>query len=203
MSTPRERLRQARRNAGFKSPSEAARFYPELNPNTLISNENGNREISKEMAVKYGIAFGVDPGWILFGVEPVVEKTDQSVPLLSLVSAGKLVDQVTISESEMLRRVTVGELPPGDWVAFRVQGDSMDRVAPDGSIIVVDRADLRLVDGRFYVFVLDNGEATFKRYRQNPQRLQPYSTNPDHLSIPANRDDMRAFGRVRRVISDL
>ena len=58
---------QARTDAGFATPSEAARVHRSINVNTLISNENGNREISRKAAEKYGAAFGVDPGWILYG----------------------------------------------------------------------------------------------------------------------------------------
>lgn len=203
MTTPRDRLRKAREDAGFKTPTDAARAHRELNANTLISNENGNRDISRTMAVRYGKAFGVDPGWLLYGTDKAADKADMAVPLLAMVSAGNLRDQAQVAASDVIRRITVGELTRGDWVALQVEGDSMDRVAPHGSIIVLDRTDTRLLDGKYYVFVLENGEATFKRYRRNPQRLQPFSTNPDHLSIPADRDDLYVFGRVRRIIQDV
>lgn len=67
MLEPKDRLRLAREKAGFKSPTDAAARLPGLNRNTLTSNENGNREISRKMAKIYGEAFGVDPGWILYG----------------------------------------------------------------------------------------------------------------------------------------
>lgn len=78
----------------------------------------------------------------------------------------------------------------------------MNRVAPDGATILVNRADDRLLDGRFYVFQQGSGAATFKRYKRSPEMMQPFSTNPDHLSIPIV-DDLYVFGRVRRVITDL
>ena len=65
---PRHRLIQARKAAGFATPSDAALAHKRtINKNTLISNENGNREISRKAAEKYGAAFDVEPGWILFG----------------------------------------------------------------------------------------------------------------------------------------
>ena len=78
----------------------------------------------------------------------------------------------------------------------------MDRIAPDGSIILVNRADDKLIDGRYYVFSVDGGAATFKRYKRTPERLQPYSTNPDHTSLMAT-GDLYVFGRVRRIINDV
>lgn len=70
MELPKDRLKQARAAAGFETPSDAARTYPrDLNVNTLISHENGNRDISRKAAEKYGRVFGVDPGWLLYGGE--------------------------------------------------------------------------------------------------------------------------------------
>ncbi len=204
MNTPKDRLRQARIAAGFDSPTEAARAHERLlNQNTLISNENGNREISRKAAEKYAKAFGVEAGWILYGESREEKTEDVDVPLLSMVAAGNLRSQPGITETEVDRRIKVGSLPKGDWVALEVEGDSMDRVAPEGAIIIVDRSDDRLLDGKYYVFALGGGEATFKRYRRSPQRLQPFSTNPDHMSISADDDDLYVFGRVRRVIHDI
>lgn len=64
---PKDRLKEARIRAGYKNPTDAARALKEINQNTLISNENGNRPISRKAAAKYGELFGVEPGWILFG----------------------------------------------------------------------------------------------------------------------------------------
>lgn len=82
----------------------------------------------------------------------------------------------------------------------------MDRVAVDGSTIIVNRRDRRLVSGKFYVFVASDGEATFKRYRANPERYVPYSTNPDEEPIYPDIERDRGwevFGRVHRVITDI
>src|SRR3569623_2658913 len=66
MMNSRHRLQQARAHAGYASPSDAARALREINKNTLISHENGNRPLSRKAAEKYGRLFGVDPGWLLF-----------------------------------------------------------------------------------------------------------------------------------------
>lgn len=74
---PRHRLIQARKNAGYDTPSAAADANKRaINKNTLISHENGNRDISRKAAEKYGAVFGVEPGWILFGAGD--EPTDLS-----------------------------------------------------------------------------------------------------------------------------
>lgn len=201
---PRYRLQEARANAGYESPTDAARAHPrDINQNTLISHENGNRPISRKAAEKYGKLFGVEAGWILFGERGDVEFPGLvRVPVISLVSAGNLRDQPGVTQADVERWITVADLPSGDWVALGVDGDSMNRVAPDGCTILVNRADDRLLDGKFYVFALNGGEATFKRYKRDPEMIQPYSTNPDHLPI-AVPSDLYVFGRARRVITDL
>lgn len=205
MEEPKDRLRKARLAAGFKTPAEAARAFPRLiNQNTLTSNENGHREISRKMATTYGNAFGVRAGWILYGEDAAdVDYRDYDVPLLSMVSAGNLRFQQSVEEHDIIRRLKVGDLPKGDWIALQVEGDSMNRIAPDGAIILVDRSDTRLIDGRHYIFALEGGDATFKMFKRNPDRLQPYSTNPDYMAVPADREDLYVFGRVRRVIHDV
>lgn len=200
---PKHRLQQARANAGYATPTDAARAHRDINKNTLISHENGNRELSRDAAIKYGRAFGVEAGWLLYG-----ERGDMQfpgvyrIPVVSAVSASNLRDQAGVTASDIERWIQVADLPAGDWIALAVDGDSMNRIAPDGSTILVNRADDRLLDGRFYVFSQGGGAVTFKRYKREPQMMQPFSTNPDHVSIPVG-DDFYVFGRVRRVITDI
>ena len=126
-----------------------------------------------------------------------------SSDLLSWVSAGRLAAQEGVRKSDVRRYVHLADLPKGDWVVLEVQGDSMDRVAPDGSFICVNLADQRALNDKFYVFSTPEGEATFKRFRTgNPPRLQPFSTNPDHETLQMS-DGMLVLGRVGRVINDL
>lgn len=130
--------------------------------------------------------------------------TISSVPFLSWVSAGNLRKADGVTSADIERYVPVANLPRGDWVALKVEGDSMDRIAPDQSVIIVNRADDTLVDSRFYVFVLEGGDATFKQFRRQPRPvLRPFSSNLDHLATPVEDDEFFVFGRVRRVITDL
>lgn len=201
---PKDRLKQARVNAGFESVADAARAFRDINQHTLTSHENGNRPVSRKAAQTYGRAFGVEPGWILFGDRADLEFPGlYRVPVLSMVSAGNLREQAGVTPSDIERWIQVADLPAGEWIALGVEGDSMNRIAPDGSTILVNRADDKLIDGKFYVFSLEGGEATFKRYKRSPyEMLQPFSTNPDHVSIPAT-GDLYVFGRAKRVITDI
>lgn len=125
-----------------------------------------------------------------------------AVPLLSWVSAGKLEEADSVENHE-IRQVMVADLPRGNYIALQVDGDSMDRVAPQGSILIVDRNDRDLRDRQYYIVAGPAHEVTFKRFRDDPPRLEPYSTNPDHEPIFPGEDGFRVIGRVRRVNKDL
>ncbi|CDM57647.1 putative conserved protein [Rhizobium favelukesii] len=112
MESPKDRLKQARAAAGFKNPTDAARSHPrDLNINTLISNENGTRPISRKAAEKYGRVFGVDPGWLLFGgeVATTVDKRLQDA-VLSASDAPPIIKERIINfitfELEQLNKPT-------------------------------------------------------------------------------------------------
>jgi SOS-response transcriptional repressor LexA len=125
----------------------------------------------------------------------------RKVPKLSFVSAGRLEPSRSINASEIEGWVTASELPAGDWFALDVSGDSMNRVAPNGSTILVNRSDTDLRDGAFYVFAEEDGDgSTFKRYFSDPERLEPYSYTPDQRTIFLDQP-ARVVGRVRMAFS--
>lgn len=134
----------------------------------------------------------------LLGV-PTPESSDEDietleVPILAWVSAGALASEHF--RDEMIGHETVAGLPSGDWIALRVEGDSMDRISPPESVIIVNRADKRLVANACYVIADEDGSATYKRYRPNPPRFEPVSTNPAHEPIFPENDPV-IVGRVR------
>lgn len=125
------------------------------------------------------------------------------VPLISWVSAGVLADASTQVPIEDLPILAFTDLGVGEYFALRVEGDSMDRVSPDGSIIVVNRAERDLLPNRFYIFNA-RGETTYKRWHEQPPYLAPFSTNLQHEPIFLNRRrDIEVIGRVRRTVLDL
>jgi len=127
------------------------------------------------------------------------------IPLLDKVTAGKLrasSSQIPVEDVPLLAFADLGR---GDFFALTVDGDSMDRWSPDGSIIVVNQADRTLVSGKAYV-ISQRGEATFKMWRPDPPRFAPYSTNPSHepIFVRSKADaEKLVVGRVKRTVLDL
>lgn len=136
--------------------------------------------------------------------EIIAAKADATprIPVISWVAAGTLADattQVPESDEELAL-----ELPAaGRFFATRVRGDSMDRIAPDGALLVVNQTDHTLVHGYRYIFSL-RGETTFKRWGADPPRLVPESLNPSHdIHIIKKDEPWSVIGRVRRVIIEV
>lgn len=199
------RLRVAREHAGFKTAAEAAISLGKKYQ-TYAAHENGSRGVVRAAPV-YARRFRVSLDWLLRNLgpgpgdaEPVIAGM-MTVPLLTWISAGALSREDI--RDEALGSVNVTSLPEGDWIALRVQGDSMDRISPPESIIFVNRNDKQLVANACYVIADEDGAATYKRYRPGPPpRFEPVSTNQEHEPIFPDHTPM-IVGRVRRSSIDM
>ena len=127
------------------------------------------------------------------------------VPLISWVSAGALQQSDHVEELSTAPRVPASDLDPaGKWIALRVEGDSMDRISPPDSLIFVNTRDRLLVPNACYVFSDGRGGTTYKRWRPNPNRLEPVSTNPDHEPLfVTDGAEPGVIGRVRRTLLEM
>jgi SOS-response transcriptional repressor LexA len=127
------------------------------------------------------------------------------VPLLDKVTAGKLKSPSSQIPIEDVKLLAFADLGRGDFFALTVDGDSMDRLSPDGSIIIVNQADRTLVAGKPYV-ISRRGEATFKLWRSDPPRFAPHSWNPVHDTVFVKSKEAAqgmVVGRVKRTVLDL
>jgi phage repressor protein C with HTH and peptisase S24 domain len=204
------RLKAARIEAGYRSARAAAEEsgWPE---STYRAHEAGTRTIGLDDAERYARRYRtegvrVSAKSILFDSEtrmrPEADSPVSMAPRLSWVAASKMADVGDVPHPSDAPGVPISDLPPGDWFALKVRGDSMDLIAPDGATILINRADKRLVRNKFYVFS-NGGEATFKRFVDKPvKRLEPFSSNRSHEPIYPGRD-FAVVGRVHRVIVDL
>jgi transcriptional regulator with XRE-family HTH domain len=156
---------------------------------------SSHRNVSLKNLQKLADALGVD-------ARDLISKPEaRGVPILSWVSAGIMLCEDAIDEA--IGTISVGDLDPaGDWIALRVTGDSMNRISPPDSVILVDRNDKRLVPNACYVIDDGTGAATYKRYRSSPPRFEPVSTNAVHEAIfPENQPTV--IGRVKKTILDM
>lgn len=156
---------------------------------TVSRLERGVMNLTQRWLELFSAALNVSP-MELMGDSPSGVRL---VPLLGSVPAGDLAEAIEDPQ---------GWFPiPSDVAGPRAfalspKGDSMDRVAPEGEVIVVDPDDLDLVPDRAYIVRNGAGESTFKRYRQGPPRLDPDSSNPKHKPILIGRETFLVIGRV-------
>jgi len=121
------------------------------------------------------------------------------VPLISWVQAGEMMpteDPYPLGFGETTEHV--------DWkhpyvFALRVRGPSMNRIADDGDIVFVDYKDREPRDGKLYIFRdTQEHEATFKRWRTNPDRMEPVSFEEEFGPLFPNAST-EVVGRVFEV----
>lgn len=162
--------------------------------------ESGERELTRSWAERLAPHLRTTAMRIMFPDVLSPPASTQRVPLISTVSAGVMMRDDLVDEA--IRTLAITDLPAGDWFALQVEGDSMDRISPPESIILVNRKDKRLVTNACYVIADQHGNATYKRYRPNPDRFEPVSTNPSHEPIFPDHE-APVVGRVRRTILDM
>ena len=160
--------------------------------------ESGDREPRVSELLKIAQFLGIP--WPEFVEDGAASAA--TVPLISWVSAGALSVPREVIDAENARMVQVADLPSGSWFALAVDGDSMDRISPPGSVILVNRRDKRLVPNACYIIDDGDGGATYKRYRTNPMRFEPVSTNAAHEPIYPDQEP-KIIGRVKRTILDM
>lgn len=202
-----QRLKQAREQAGFSQRELAKRSG--LSQQLISKLENGLIESTSE-AFALAEALQVDPRWLGTGKgrprskDNVADGPDimAHVPLVSWVAAGSwrdVVDPYPVGEGESLVPVTrrVGK----NAYALRVQGDSMEPVFPDGSIIIVD-PDVEPRQGSYVVVRLDDAEqATFKQLVVDggARYLKPLNPRYPVMTI---KERATVCGVVRQMVMD-
>lgn len=152
-----DRLRRARA-LKFSSSAEAAQAFG-FNPNTLRSNENGNKSFGRDMAVRYAQAFGVRLEWLLSG-RGSMRTLQKLMPVEGYVGAGAAVFPIDDGGFDPI------EPPfgaPEDAIAFLVRGDSMYPAYRDGTyLIAIPVADPQFLINCRAIVTLDDGRRCVK-----------------------------------------
>ena len=190
---PSNQIAAVRKRAGLKIDELAEKTG--LSTTYIWRMERGERNVSLKNLQKMAEALGVAPS------ELIEQKPVSDVPILSWVSAGMMArDDV---QQDVIGEIRMSDLDPrGEWVALRVEGDSMDRISPPGSLILVDLTDKALVPNACYIITDGDSRASYKRFRSNPPRFEPVSTNPSHEPIFPDGEPA-VIGRVRRSLIDM
>lgn len=187
-----DRLKAARKRAGFDSAADAARAYG-WTESAYRHHENGTRGFGPDSAKKYGRAFKVKPGWLL-GIEQV--KDDPYIPPLEddrLVVNGSVEAGAWRSSEEWNdeRTFVIENMPspvPGaKRFGLTVEGASMNKLYRPGTVldcISIFRGGVQPQSGDHVIVecIRPDGlrELTVKEYVEEGGKylLVPHSTDP-------------------------
>jgi len=201
------RLKQSRDKAQISQRELAKRSG--LSQQLISKLENGLVESTTEV-FRLAEALRVDPRWLATGKDAGKETENTAegpfitayVPLISWVAAGSwrdVADPYPAGIGEDLVPVTCRTGP--NAFALRVQGDSMEPVFPNGSVIIVDPA-VEPRQGSYVVVRLDEAEqATFKQLviDGGVRYLKPLNPRYPLMEI---RESATVCGVVRQMVMD-
>ena len=142
--------------------------------------EMETRSMKIDVLEKIAEALDVSLSELIFKAHPFPYR---HVPIRGAVNAGD--PMITFDDLTDYETVAF-DTERGDFFALKVQGQSMDKVAPDGSTIIVDpkQTDPQALHKQPIV-ALQDGEVIFKIWDNTLKLFQPKSTRDDYDPIPA------------------
>lgn len=140
MDTPADRLRKARIDRGFESPTAAARHFGWTEV-TYRSHENGTRGLRIEAAKRYAKAFRVPLGDLL-GTGTGGSVATDNVPVVGSAAWGVWLD-MAIAEARLDEEVSLPIMQDEDAPkrAIRIADNSVDLKIPEGFFAVYREID--------------------------------------------------------------
>ena len=204
-----KRLRQAREEAGLTQADLAAAVGKNYDQTKLSKVENGHIEMRNDIMIAACRVLNVSADWLLgIAHDPEPESIRHKAEFPSLdflplqtqgVIAGISGGTVAIPHEETYAfrhsRLSRMDIEPGRAKIYRVSGDSMLPVLPNGTSILVDYARTDLVDSHLYV-LRSNGSLLVKRAKRWLEQWWWISENPNWAAI-RHDDSMQIYGRVR------
>ena len=169
---------------------------------TIQRYESGARDIKSSVLIKLSSVLGVTISYLL-GMENAALPNNSTidVPLYGKIAAGEPIEMVEVEDSQPVP-IKVHEKFP-DAFLLRVEGDSMNRILPNGSYALIDPAQKEPISGKPYAVCVNGFDATIKRVRRlnNGFELVPDSTDPTYVPKVFNynepgTDPVTVIGRV-------
>ena len=171
-------IRLLRGNAGLTQQQLADKIG--MSQSIVGKLEMETRSLKIDVLEKIAEALDVSLSELIFKAHPFPYR---HVPIRGVVNAGE--PMVTFDDLTDYETVAF-DTERGDFFALKVQGHSMDKVAPDGSTIIIDpkQTDPQALHKQAIVAIQD-GEVLFKLWDNSLKLFQPKSTRDDYDPIPA------------------
>lgn len=178
------RLKEMRERAGMTQQELSERLG--ITQQSVYYYEKGSRDIKASMLMSMASALGCTVSELL-GIESVsgnpITSSTRDVPLLGSIAAGTPIEMRAVDNSFPVPARIMEQHPHA--FLLRVDGESMNRVLPNGSYALVDPCDDVEQNGKPYAVCVNGYDATIKRVRRlsNGFELAPDSTDPTFRSV--------------------
>lgn len=152
--------------------------------------ESGDNDVKASMLVKMSNAMGVTISYLL-GMENALIPNNSTVdvPSYGAIAAGTPIEMVEVKDSQPVP-VKVHERFPKAFL-LKVEGESMNRILPNGSYALIDPAQKEPISGKPYAVCVNGYDATIKRVRRlnNGFELIPDSNDPTYVPTVYNYNE--------------
>lgn len=126
---------------------------------------------------------------------------DVDVPLYGSIAAGKPIEMIEVDETFPITKKKHDEYP--NAFLLKVEGESMNRILPNGSYALIDPCEDIDRDGQPYAVCVNGYDATIKRVKKlnNGLQLLPDSNDPTYVPQTYNYNEpgtktITVIGRV-------
>ena len=121
------------------------------------------------------------------------KNSDQKyIPLIGKIAAGLPIEAIEDFAEDI--PAPPGTKNPNDFFALRVEGDSMINAGiNDGDTVIIRKTNIA-ENGKIVVALIDNHEATLKRYRKKSNAIALESANPSYETRIFNPDRIKIQG---------
>ena len=116
------------------------------------------------------------PSLIKGGLDDARKSKKNFIPLIGKIAAGLPIEAIEEFAEDI--PAPPGTKNPDDFFALRVEGDSMINAGiNDGDTVIIKKTNIA-ENGKIVVALIDNHEATLKRYRKKANAIALESANP-------------------------
>lgn len=198
------KLKEMRERAGLTQQQLAEKIG--VTQQTIWYYENGRREMKSGVLVELSNALECTVSDLLGlnevkGVVQQVRSPSHPMPVVGRIAAGTPREAIYQTGETHEAPESLWEAHPGGfWL--EVSGNSMNRLFPEGTLVLVD-PDEEVRNGDVGVVFVNGDDATLKRvyYDGETVRLHPESHDPEYQDRVIDRDDpeapeVRVLGRA-------
>ncbi len=189
-----ERIRQARKSRSLSQSDLAQRIG--VSQPAIANWESGLHDPRRLMLAKLAAALEYPLDWLAAGDRSVAESDKQAaaayirrplqhVPVISFRSAALLALDMTADPHTMAEDYIPVTAGSSKLFAVFLEDEAVNLAFPIGTLVVIDYADRAPNDGVFCLASVA-GDPILRRWRENPARFEPVSTDPGYEPVLAD-----------------